>query len=562
MKKIVLLSALLLVLGCFFVGCKDKDKTKAPDEIEFADLFNPTKTEQDVFTIAPGKEIEGLTNCVLTNTFDGFAEFTAEEAGEGKIKYAVFNSETNSVVYKLTYEAEGARTTTSAGLVSYGDITFIMETKKTAVDADDSVEWTYTLYDANGKSLMSKGKTAFVISVLPNDLLLIDGKVYATKDDTLTALFDLGMKEIPTCSILTDTYNYARDGHIMYVYDQNFDLVTYVAADSNADDTAFYVLNDGNILMVSMYQLLDEAEEYQFACGIEKFNITNTIFNIETQKSTAVKPDFVIGEVMNAYADGDEFGEMFLDGAIENFAVIYPIVNKTVDFSDIAADIVNLDNSAAILGALGEVIPNQGNNFPVLVADNRFVVSNVAGQYFLIDETGDVLGEISGDRSGEYGNIFDNMFVDTADNVYDLDLKKVFNLEDTKYTQYSGSVYVADDRCYMLTKTGYVPMNISTLELNGIEAVGDAVRCTVRKESATGEYENFEYFFNEKGTVIFSRQLDRKDTENGYTYVSIDNVTIVGDDIVITVATYSYDYTTYEGTTTYNTFFCSDNVPA
>ncbi len=570
MKKLALLFVLILALVPVFVACDDKEPVETeteteftPEKLAFADLYQTTLADNESFTVAEGVEIEGLLNCTYSGYYNELVVYTGTTSEPGDVKYAVFNTETGKVVYTLTREEIDADTIVSAYVYSYDDLAFIREVKEVTSSVDGSVTTTYTLYDASGKSIATKEGRDFSMSSLSNDLLALDGKVYSVKDKVMTELFELGLKDIPYCDVLTDAYNYADEDDIMYVYDQMFDLVTYVEADSNADDTTFFVLNDGNILIASVYQLLDEAEEYDYALGIEKFNISYTIFDVETEVSTDIELDFVIQYLVNEYAQADEFNKVFVEGALNNLAYIYPIVDKTVDYTYSAAEFVNLDDTLTVVGVLADVIPNQAPSFPTLVADNRFVVSNMVGQYFLLDETGAVLGEVTGDVSGDYDDLFTNMFVDGIGNVYDLNLETVFNIDSADYDQYDDILYKDEfDNLYLLTKTGYVALNITIESLDNYYTVGDTYVFSTTIYPEGGDSESYTTIVNELGASVFKRQIGTKNTEAASIYTYLSDISAVDGGVMITVRTETYSYVTYETVTTYKTYFCADNVPA
>ena len=572
MKKLALLLALVFALIPVLVACdKGNNETETetetetefvPEELAFADVYNTDYAEDGIATVTEGKLLESLLNCIFSYSENGLLVFRGTNSEAGKVKFAIYNTKTSEVVYKLTYEAPDADIVTTAYVDTYNGVTFIFEEKTQTSLVDGSTTTTYALLDATGKELATKNDKEFNILSLSNGLLAIDGKVYSTKNDTLTALFDLGMKEIPDCDVLTDVYNYCIDYDVALVYDQKFDLVTYVKADSNADDTTFYVLNDGNILIVNEYQLLDDAEEYDYALGVEKYNVDHYIFNIETQQSTYVELDFIIREIANTYADGEYFTQVFVEGALENLAVISPIIDKTVDFSYTSVELVNLNNELAVVGILPDVIPNQigGAN---LVADNRFMVANVAGQCFLVDETGKVIGEITGDMSDElpyeYADIFAFLLIDEFGNVYDYDLNKLFNPEDYDYDSEFGLLFQDDtDNFHLLTRTGFVALNINESVVQNRYQVGDAICFYTYEEVEPGTYANYVTLINEAGAPVLKIKTGTTYSDTGSVSVYIDDINATEAGIVVTVRTESYDNTTYEYTTTYKTYFCAD----
>lgn len=576
MKKLAFLLALALALVPVLASCDNGNDVETetetetetefvPEDLSFTDLYKTDFAGEEIFNIAEGKVLDSLLNCTYSYEENGLLVFDGTSTEPGKTKLAIYNTETDEVVYKLTNEAVDAEIVTTARVTTYNDFTFIIEEKEVTSLTDATTTTTYTLLDATGKELATKEDKSFDISTLPNDLLAIDGKVYSVKDDTLTELFELGMKEIPYCSTLTDTYNYELSYDKALVYDQKYNLVTYVKGDSNADDISFWVLNDGNILVINQYQLLDDAEEYDFAMGLEKYNVDHFIFDVETQETVYVELDFVIQFVANTHTAGDEWREFILEDAFENLAYVTPIVNKTVEASYEAYKLVDLSNELVITGVIENVIPNQSNNLPTPLAENRFTIENVAGQTFLIDGTGKVIGEITADASYEipyeYEDVFASLFVDERGNVYDHDLNKVFNLQDGNYTPVEGLLFRAEDgtKYAVLTKGGFVELAIDPATVQSTYSAGDAI-CFYTNEEVNGEYANYFTVINEAGNTVLKLQTGYKSTATGSVTTQIEGFYSTDAGVVITVRVDTYDGV--ENTIVYKTYFCADNVPA
>ena len=587
MKKLALLLVLALALVPVLASCNNSEAAETetetaaetvyvPEELSFTDLYKTDYAELDneVFNLAEGKALEGLMNTTYSHTAGDLLVFYGTTYNSGDTKIAAYNVKTGEVVYKLVYEEAGAEVTTTATISSYNGVAFIIEKKDVTSLVSATTTTTYTLYDATATQLATKENTTFEISSLANDLIAIDGKVYSVEDDELNELFELGMKKIPYCSVLTDKYNYEFSDDKVLVYDQEFDLVTYTKGDANADDTSFFVLNNGNILVINYYELLDEAEEYDFAVGIEKYNVDHFVFDVESGESTYYELDFVVQYAVSGYSY-PEFNKLLEEGVIENLAYVTPIINKTLSDSMEDCDLVNLSNELVILATIEDIIPNQENTMPEPIAEDRYLISNVAGQQFLIDGNGKILGEVSADVSDDlsyaYNDVFASLFVDNLGNVYDYDLNKLFNYKTGDYECLDGLLFrTKDGTSYaVLTKTGFVSLSIDPSVVQSYYTEGDAI-CFYTYEEINGEYGNYTTLVNEAGSVILKIQTGSKAVANGYAYTYIEGTHSSEAGILITVridtTTDEYDnYGYYMGTTTtttYKTYFCADNVPA
>ena len=217
MKKLALLLVLALALVPVLASCNNGEvaetetETEAetvfvPEELSFTDLYKTDYAELDneIFNLAEGKALEGLMNTTYSHTAGDLLVFYGTTHNSGDTKLAAYNVKTGEIVYKLVYEEAGAEVTTTATISAYNGVAFIVEKKDVTSLVSATTSTTYTLYDATASQLATKENTSFDISSLANDLIAIDGKVYSVEDDELNELFELGMKEIPFCGILTD----------------------------------------------------------------------------------------------------------------------------------------------------------------------------------------------------------------------------------------------------------------------------------------------------------------------------------------------------------------------
>ena len=191
MKKLALLLALVFALIPVLVACdKGNNETETetetetefvPEELAFADVYNTDYAEDGIATVTEGKLLESLLNCIFSYSENGLLVFRGTNSEAGKVKFAIYNTKTSEVVYKLTYEAPDADIVTTAYVDTYNGVTFIFEEKTQTSLVDGSTTTTYALLDATGKELATKNDKEFNILSLSNGLLAIDGKVYSTK---------------------------------------------------------------------------------------------------------------------------------------------------------------------------------------------------------------------------------------------------------------------------------------------------------------------------------------------------------------------------------------------
>ncbi len=580
MKKTAFFMALLLSLGGLLVSCEDLalSSGKADSYLGFEGYYR-TDYQETWQAAGIAAEMPALRNCALEESQNNVASFVNANPKEDEIKYAVFNTETGSVIYKLTKEAPDEAAKFSATLYDTNNgYSLIRETKVDSTDPEQ-VTYTYTLYTAKGAVIVSKTfpfAAGLPVYHLPNGLIAVDDQVYSVKDDTATYLFDLGLREIPDCDVLTDTYNYKVDADQVLVYNQAYELVTAVYADSNADETAFSILNNGDIFVQNVYRLLDEATEYDIARGIEKYNLSTYIYRVENRIKDEVKLDFVILTLENRYTDPD-IASTFVEGKVENVALIAPIDNKTVDATPANLRLVDISNDLKIHGRLADEIDNQAPELPVLVADNRFVVSDVAGREFLINETGEVIGEISGRQDPGYVG-FESVFVDHLGKIYNADLGLVLDVSALDYQRQpvgdfllfldeyekpvqGGAEGAAEHQMdiYLLTATGLVKLDVTSDpdEINDVQSSAGLLAFELRKPNEAGTGYTYEtVIFNELGRELYRVVTSEIEIDTETYERSIDNVLEVDGGVFITVTTRTYNHDTQKTTFTTKTYFC------
>ncbi len=590
MKKLAILLALLALTTLAFVACNNDDPAETIGEtvaetsaatgtettpetvpanhpsleyIAFEGLFN-TEYDEDWSPVAAKKDIAELKNCTFTGYTGHLATFENASAVAGDLKLAIVDTKTGAIMKNYTKEEPDAEIVTNASVVTPAnswdsDTLFILETvTKTDFMNKDNVTYTYNLYNEQGTSILTKTTSIekpFDIDELGNDLLTIDGKVYAYANGTLTAKFDLALREIPECDVLTAKYNYMyKNGSSrIVVFDQDYKIVADVDY-SSYDNASIQILNDGNLYIYCMNTLEEDAEEYDILVDDEKCELNQYLYDIETKTATALSWDYIIQNVVNALVY-EEFNDIFVTGKIENLAALYPIENKKLN--EEAPLMASIGNDLTIAGQLGNYIPNQNPlDLPRLIADNRFAVTDIAGREYMIDEKGTLIGEISTAVDAPSGGFAKYLFGNDGTMYNISDLSVYMNINDKAYEHIDGVLYrnsynetTTDDygnivynrfaNYYVLTAEGYVQLDLpaSTKVVNYITSHGDLYEFTVTTTDETGTRTK-SVFMNEVGTVVFDLVTSQAGNyEDGYYRRSIVDFATTADGYFITVQT-------------------------
>lgn len=474
---------------------------------------------------------------------------------------------------------------------------FLVETARDVSDdknyynpymSNDESKWTYTktLYTATGDKVAevklgnSSGYMEELFTEVSDTLFVFDGKVYDLKDDKATAKFDLGFKYIVDADVETDKYLYEFEEEYgmmsemmdmetvgaVNIYNKTFDYVTSYRKPADADQMNAFVLSNGNVLIQLITELPEDATEYDYLApsykyGVTagedyfmnvdivndaKFDVKTLVFDVEAKTATEVAFDYLVGEYYNGMFYGYEdaiaseatseyFTETFVSGKIDNFASLVKFDGTRLDAKDQVY--VNLRSTdLKVLGFLGQEIADQ-DGIARLIDTNRFRVYDKAGNCYLLNEKGEVLGNIT----NAYTTTVDGTkFIVNDDDhnrtkLYDMSLNLVVNFNDIDYKWdtnsqlWTKSYKVTNEDQSVTTKTDYyayyagafhkiaVPEKIDDIRYdNGVIVYSYEEKITNEDQSVTSKY--YDVLCNAKGEEIFkNEQIESETTVEGVT---------------------------------------------
>ena len=501
-RTLSLILALVLALSCSFmlIACSECDEhvdanydeicdvceknvPYTPEYLGFEGLYNTDYEEYYEKTVySAATAVEALNDM----TQDYYASnstltiFKNEDAEAGEKKLAVLNTETGAVVLTLNKEEDEAKITANASLTSYGNEEFII-VKSTNTTDEHKYTYTYKLYTALGAEITSKtnkSQSPIDVNYLGDDLYAIEGKVYEIVDSVATFKYDVTFAEMPDYDYETAKYNYIFVDSEAYVYDKTNKLVASWTLPSKAYNIEFFILSNGNVFIQYITTLPWDATAYDYHSGsTSKYDLTSLIFDVETKTTKTLELDYIVNYVWNPLVDED-FNETFVEGKLHNVVSYNKIVDKMVNNQDDV--IADMTDNMFTIGYLAEEIAGQ-DGFAELIADNRFVVENKAGQKFLLNEKGAAIGDITGTNyMEEYGFIISENFENKA---YDLDLNVALDMEalmedydqengGSNYVILSQTAYDAEDNAtttyylfdYKTTKKLTIPEGVDSFD--------------------------------------------------------------------------------------------------
>ncbi len=377
-----------------------------------------------------------------------------EDYKDGKTTYTVYNLATDAVVYTVT-DSEKSETVDNKTTDTVVDIeigldynaetevswfavsttTTVTVTEETAdgVEEDETETVVFSLRNAKGEefaTFSNKGER-FPRFAQKLDLILLEDAVYRVAEDgSIAKAFDMpAFAAFPALQNKQGDYYYAavRETNSVYVYDAELNMVAYVQAPSYVDEVIYHVLNDGNVLLQYTEELGQFEEDYDFSEDGERFNLYSFLLNVEKNSTKELKLDYIVARLDNqAETDNWLYSEK-----IENVAWIFEIEDQRLNQTPSAMKMVKLNNKAKVKGEISGLVPNQNPYYGIKsVAPDRWVVSDLAGNKFLLNGEGEVMGNVNG-LNLENLNAF---YILMNNKIYDWDLNVKYDMAANKAT--------------------------------------------------------------------------------------------------------------------------------
>jgi hypothetical protein len=437
-KKLLVLVAMLLCVVTVLASCASSMKfEKVVGDGTYNDE-NPTLTTIAKLDVKGEIELEDSEGDLVifkeTSEETGLSTYTVYNVALGKNVWTGTETKTESgenytrVRYEVSLLEQWGTTILSV-------MTMNLTATKTEDDYDYDTKIDVKAMAADGTEFLSitdVKESQMMNSWFVEDLLCLDGKVYRIADDGTVALaFEWSALRGEPAEDLRKLGNFYFEGDDDYIdiYDASLNLIGTYYLPSYAEEGDFYVLSNGNILI--QYSVMQDimAEDYDYIESMAKFNLHSFLFNAETGKLKELDLDFVVEDVWSYDADDEDW---YFNEKIENVAWVSYIVDQRIDTSDAAIKMVALSNNGKDAGAIDNLIPNMDCEGLWHVATNRWIASNMAGQDFLLNEKGEILGEVSGIDWDEANA---NFFVLNG-KIYDWDLNVKLDLAEQKCDDY------------------------------------------------------------------------------------------------------------------------------
>ncbi len=432
-KKLLVLVALMLCMVTVLASCATSMKfEKVVGDAVYNDE-NPALTTAAKVDVV-GTKTDELGDLVV---FEG-------ENDDGKTVTTVYNLATGAVVYTSAVTAEEVsetevkvtttRISTYVALYEYEGVSwFMVGTQKrvtTVKDGETDTEsnMSVTLRNAKGEEFASISNTKGVDFATKLDLILVDSAMYRIAEDgTIAKAFDVKAgADFPAVDKKQGDYYYDmvdEDGYELgsvAVYNASLELIAYHEVPRYLEGQGYFIMNNGNVLLQGAEYLGEFAEKYDWMEDGEKLDLHTFVLNVEKGTVKELDLDYYIENVQTQAAAED----WLYNEKIENVAWIVEIEDEKLDWTDSATKLVSLDNNGKVKGVIDGLVANQAPELPELVATNRWVVKDLAGNQYLLNEAGEVLGNVNG---LDLNDLNPNYIV-LNDKIYDWDLNLKYNV--------------------------------------------------------------------------------------------------------------------------------------
>jgi hypothetical protein len=328
--------------------------------------------------------------------------------------------------------------------------------KKTVIDPDidpmlgldNIVSVAYSLHDAAGSCVVTSDNKKMPYALA--DMIIYDYAAY-TYDASGVISKKCDVPEyllLEKCFDWNKDYLYVKDTQNGYtVYDRDLNSVSYWCAPGyDMDGCDMYVLDNGDVLVQYKVILDNDTEEFDYVINDDdylnlKIDLETFIVDAKSGKAKELEDfAYVVGSVISREAmlrnseeqDAEDYFKF------ENLAVLLPIVEKHLDDSPAATDLVKLTSKGKIRKSV-KFVDYQSADLPTRIDEDLFTVGLLTGQTAIVKENGVIVHKL--DKSYR---IVDKYIVGTQA-IYDFDLNKVYDLRAHKGTvmgMVDGTVYI------------------------------------------------------------------------------------------------------------------------
>ena len=420
-KKILILVFLLLCVGALITLVVFRSGIPIVDFWTVTGTIKPVDTE-----VAHVKEIaenigvrtggEGTLALYEKQDEAGRKTLTVLHLARGKILAEI--AETDTVSYEVVL--------CNSGGAAWYSVTAIAR-------SGSEVRYSLSLCDDKGEIFAQKKDMTLAVynslqyaAVL--DLVRFEREVFRVDaDGTVRSAFHLDtFAGLPNFQQKMDDYYFVFGDKCCYIYDENAVLTAMYHIPSAGLDPKLFVLSDGTLFAQYVTFGGEHMDDYTYAENGQKYKLHQVLISADDGAQTPLDdPEFYFESILS---DADEIRRRGLNTSIENLAQGYYIKDYLLDTSTHCLSAVLFSDRGKITSAVENIIPAMYGGEIYGVAKNRWVAKNLAGECFLLNEWGSIVGSFPNRDSSDL-TIAKSLFI--CDNqIYDWDLNLLYDMEE------------------------------------------------------------------------------------------------------------------------------------
>ncbi len=383
MKKIITaiaLSACMLLTTVFFPACGGyKDG-----------MYLKLDNQSTVTSITALNDLKGFSSISKAGDLVLFSK--ADSAGYNT--YKILNLKSGTIILTVSDTAETTHT---------------INIKKNYFWAQkiSNLKFTTSVYDINGglvKTVLDK-TVATNVTDYATDLIKIEEEYYRIGENgVISFAFDVDFKTMPSDSSFIGSvfggYYSVVSGNRIFSYDKNFELKYYYTKPSYATQiTSEPIMFDNGNYLIQYRVMVDEtSDDFHYVQNGNKYKLITHFVNVAKKTVEEIFCEYVLN------------AEYYTKGNVKNSDVG---LEKYMHISDDLAVVVSSDEKfedgymrsledEVILGVKGNakifpienLVENQ-KGILIKLPNGKFMAQNVAGQYFVASERGEIIKEIN-----------------------------------------------------------------------------------------------------------------------------------------------------------------------
>ncbi len=341
-------------------------------------------------------------------------------------KQTVYNIATGTGVY--TAEADNADTTTSVTLDTLQKLSYFVVTVSKNGDVESA-----TLYDVAGQVIATTTADPDYANY-SNALFTFGDNAYTVnkKGTKIEKSFEIddfrNLTSLENADAVGRKYFYFENSSYLYVVNYQGDCVASCPLDSNSTEFTWFVLENGNVVIQTIYALPDSAEDYDVMIDVGgitagKYDIVTQILNVKRNKLKEKNVDFLIDDLTNSNTPTPD-GSLNVDFG-GNFAQINRFEDERISSN---SEHVLLTNGLRIRKTMEDLVVG-GQSATATPIDGIYSVSDLFGYTHLLNERGKELKSFHG---YPLKGMTDQYFV-TSTAIYNKSFEKVYDYEKEGY---------------------------------------------------------------------------------------------------------------------------------